>query len=67
MVTRAQNARGRQTEENANHVESGRKVQDVENDDLGGQHDLDQERYTSQVAPLKGHERAVAFAKDQGN
>ena len=34
---------------------------------FGGPHDLHQARYTSQVAALTGHERMMAFAKDQGN
>jgi hypothetical protein len=34
---------------------------------FGGPHDLHQVRYTSQAAAVKGHERAVAFAKEQGN
>ena len=34
---------------------------------FGGPHDLHQARYTSQAAALTGHERMVAFAKDQGN
>ena len=32
---------------------------------FGGLHDLHQERYTSQTAALKGHAKAVAFAKNQ--
>jgi len=34
---------------------------------FGGPHDLHQARYTSRAAALTGHERMVAFAKDQGN
>ncbi len=34
---------------------------------FGGPHDLHHVRYTSRAAALQGHERAVAFAKEQGN
>lgn len=34
---------------------------------FGGPRDLQQVRYTSQAAALKGHEQVVALAKDQGN
>jgi hypothetical protein len=34
---------------------------------FGGPHDLHQVRYTSQAAAMRGHEKAVAFAKDQSN
>jgi hypothetical protein len=34
---------------------------------FGGAHNLHQERYTSQADALKGHEKAVAMAKDENN